>query len=190
MKKLLLFFAASAMLVGCSISTYAPTFNLDAVRTSDNSVGTIDAGMSFYSNDAFEVTISAESRGFIVRIKNKSNAKILVNWNEGAYVDSSKEVHSISRDGVRNIYAMSYKVPSVIPAGAILNALVVAADRVDSQEWISFNPRAISKGSKMLLLLPITVGEKTVDYNFDLSVTNDPSAQVKYAENNRSLNLY
>ncbi len=136
--------------------------------------------------------ISAEMSLFdeaiAVKIKNKTNAAIQVNWDSVSFVDIRGKSNRVIHTGVRLMDRDKPQAPSVIAPGAILEDEITPVDNIhlESEGWkteplmpnLGENQNSYV-GKTLAIFLPLEINGKKKEYNFKVEITGIKERQMR-----------
>ena len=185
MKKILLIILVMTTLSSCYTTTYFINgkYQLEETR-STHAPSNINSNNNFYSDDFVTLIPEIVEYQIVLTIINNHNSTIRIPWDDAAYVDNQGSTHRVIHMGVKLVDKEKAQVPTIIPAGARLDDVVVPSDGIELVNgiWINrplfnneFSDEESAKNTleryrttpyytKFHLLLPIEIDNKRIEY--------------------------
>ncbi|MDP3469813.1 MAG: hypothetical protein Q8S11_15840 [Daejeonella sp.] len=150
--------------------------NVASGSISENGIGYQDSLI------AIDWNLGSSEYNFV--LQNKSQQTIKIIWDETAYIGPDGETGKVFHQGVKYIDRNNSQVPTSIIKGSKLSDLIAPTDLVyynDSRYSTGWTQRLlygyskkagpVNDGATAKILLPISTGDKTIEYIFEFKIT-------------------
>lgn len=184
------------LFVACATNKFGTKYKYDyGLIKNDSSVDS--SSVMTFTDDKIDASFAVGLKSISFTIKNKTDDAMKIIWDESSIVQFGK-THKVMHSGVKYIDRNGAQTPSIIPAHASIDDIVLPTDNIYYLEgtysqyysntggWKErdlfsssdlnkeeFKNMILSfKGQKFSLYLPIQTQGKTLDYNFNFIVRN------------------
>lgn len=131
------------------------------------------------SNIDIAWNLEYQMKELVFVLKNKSDKTMIIDWNKVVFVNHIRLSKKVMHRGVKFIKKEESQTPSLIVKDSIFYDALVPIDNIDFIEgkWVITPALAPYESINSLVdkrfkvLLPITIGDKTVEYLFTFKVT-------------------
>lgn len=181
MKNIVLLFCIAALVSSCA-STNKPMVGL----TLSDVNGKENSHMSYIDDDiAIDWSYTYKSK-LNFKLKNLSDNKIKVIWDEVVYVNPDGSTDRVMHAGVKYVNRNESQPPTVIPVGSFIEDAIIPTSVVSFVAYVGwaegslFNVSSDKKTSKWQLentygknvkvIMPIEIGDNVADYTFTFTV--------------------
>jgi len=145
-------------------------------------------GSSVFEDANISADIALFDEAVALKIKNKTNSAVLVNWDSASFVDINGKSNRVIHTGVRLMDRDKPQAPSTIAPGATLDDEITPVDNIhfDSSNWKT-EPLMPSLGENqnsyvgktLAVYMPLEINGKKKEYNFKIEITGIKERQPR-----------